>query len=68
MEGRDVSTVDIPGAFVQKDMDDTVHMKIEGTMAEILTKLDPKMDCQYHRSKKGKPVIYAQFKKLFMVP
>eukprot|EP00957_Ditylum_brightwellii_P084697 6439847-Ditylum_brightwellii.AAC.1 len=33
MEGRDVATVDIPGAFMQAEMDDAVHMKIEGTMA-----------------------------------
>eukprot|EP00957_Ditylum_brightwellii_P028719 2169049-Ditylum_brightwellii.AAC.1 len=63
MEGRDVATVDIPGAFMQAEMDDTVHMKIEGTMAEILTKLDPKMHCQCLRSKKGKPVLYVQLKK-----
>eukprot|EP00957_Ditylum_brightwellii_P084518 6426542-Ditylum_brightwellii.AAC.1 len=56
MEERDVATVDIPGAFMQTEMDDVVHMKIEGTMAELLTKLDPKMYRQYLRSEKGKPV------------
>eukprot|EP00957_Ditylum_brightwellii_P166216 12653675-Ditylum_brightwellii.AAC.1 len=38
MESRDVTMVDIPGAFVQADMDGTVHMKIKETMAELLTK------------------------------
>ena len=63
MEGRNVATVDIPGAFMQADMDGTVYMKIEETMAKKLTKLDPKIYHQYLRSKKGKPVLYVQIKK-----
>lgn len=47
MEGRDVATVDIPGAFLQADMEDTVHMKLEGKMAELLVKIDPKMYREY---------------------
>ena len=42
-ENRDVATVDIPGAFMQADMDDVVHMRLEGKMAELLVKIDPKM-------------------------
>ena len=64
MEGRNVATVDIPGAFMQADMNGTVHMIIKGTMAKILTKLDPKMYRQYLRSKKSKPVLYVQLKKV----
>eukprot|EP00957_Ditylum_brightwellii_P183358 13966408-Ditylum_brightwellii.AAC.1 len=63
MEGRDVATVDIPGAFMQADMDDIVHMKIEGTMAELLTKLDPKMYRPFLKNEKGKPIMYVQLKK-----
>ena len=40
-ERRDVATVDIPGAFMQGDQDETVHMRLEGTLAELLTKCDP---------------------------
>eukprot|EP00978_Attheya_sp_CCMP212_P046654 scaffold403813_cov59-Attheya_sp.AAC.1 len=29
-EERDVAVVDIPGAFMQVDMDELVHMKLEG--------------------------------------
>jgi ribosomal protein L22 len=32
-ERRDVGIVDIPNAFMQADMDETVHMKLEGKMA-----------------------------------
>ena len=35
-ERREVMTVDIPGAFMQGDQDETVHMKLEGTLAELL--------------------------------
>jgi hypothetical protein len=39
MEGRDVATVDIPGAFMQADIDEVVHVKFEGEIAEMLVKL-----------------------------
>jgi hypothetical protein len=29
-EGRNFATVDIPGAFMQADPDETLHMKLEG--------------------------------------
>ena len=34
-------TVDIPGAFMHADMDETVHMRIDGPMAELLCRVDP---------------------------
>ena len=40
-EWREVMTVDIPGAFVQGEQDKTIHMKLEGTLAELLAKCDP---------------------------
>ena len=42
-----VVTIDIPGTIMQSNMDgDTVHMKMEGRMVEILTTLEPKL---YHK-------------------
>jgi len=41
MEERDIAIVDIHGAFKQADMSDTMHLKIEGRLAEFL--LDPKL-------------------------
>jgi hypothetical protein len=38
MEERDVATVDIPGAFMQADIDEVVHVKFEGEIAEMLVK------------------------------
>jgi hypothetical protein len=52
-EHRDVATVDIPGAFMQADMEDLVHMKLEGKMAELLVKLDPKLYQKYVQSSRN---------------
>ena len=38
MERCDVVSVDIPGAFMQADMDETVHMRLHGTMAARTTR------------------------------
>ena len=62
-EGRDVATVDIPGAFMQADMDELVHMRLEGTMAELLVKLDPAMYRKYIILENGKKVLYVELKK-----
>ena len=62
-EGRDVATVDIPGAFLQADMDELVHMKLQGKMAELLVKLDPKLYRKYVQIEKGKQVLYVELKK-----
>jgi len=32
---------DIPGAILHADMNDNVHMLLEGTIAEMMLKLDP---------------------------
>ena len=59
MEHLKVATVDIPGAFMQADMEgDTVHIKLRGKMEELLTKLDPKLKCKYE---KGRTVLYVEF-------
>eukprot|EP00957_Ditylum_brightwellii_P125746 9585958-Ditylum_brightwellii.AAC.1 len=44
-------------------MDDIVHMKIEGTMAELLTILDPKMCRPFLKNEQGKSIMYVQLKK-----
>ena len=50
-EGCDVvATVDIPRAFMQADMAVTVHMKLEGKLAELMVRIDPKMYRQHIQS------------------
>jgi hypothetical protein len=63
MEGRDVVTVDIPGAFMQADIDELVHVKLEGKIAEMLVKMDPKLYRKYVKDENGKTVLYVELLK-----
>ena len=63
-ERCDVATVDIPGAFMQGDQDETVHMRLEGTLAELLTKCDPKLYRQYVVTENNKLVLYVELIKV----
>jgi hypothetical protein len=63
MERRDVATLDIPGAFMQADIDEVVHVKFEGEIAEMLVKMDPKMYRKYVKNEKGKTVLYVELLK-----
>ena len=51
-EGRDVATVDIPAAFMQADMEDIVHMKLEGKMESCWSELTQKCTDTTSRLKK----------------
>ena len=42
-EGRDVATIDIPGAFMHDDMKYEVNMKLEGTMADLFDNIYPQI-------------------------
>ena len=49
-EKRDVAAVDIPGAFLQTKMpkgEDNVHVILDGQMAELPAKIDPKTYQEY---------------------
>jgi hypothetical protein len=59
IEGRDVATCDIPGAFMQSDIKGKVVMKLEGVMAEVIIKVDPKQYTKYVVKENGKDVIYV---------
>ena len=56
-------TVDIPGAFMQGDQDETVHMKLEGTLAELLARCDPTKYQPYLANEHGKTVLYVELVK-----
>ena len=62
-ERREVMTVDIPGAFMQGEQDETVYMKLEGTLAKLLTKCDPTKYQPYLTTEHGKPVLYVELVK-----
>ena len=62
MEGQEVMICDIPGAFMQSDMDELLHMKLEGEIAHLLIHLDPSYN-QFLPYECGKPVIYTKLSK-----
>jgi hypothetical protein len=43
LEGRDVAVIDVPGAFMQADMDELVHIRFTGKMVDLLLEIDPDM-------------------------
>jgi hypothetical protein len=64
-EGRDVATVDIPGAFLQTEQDDDeiIHVKLRAEMATLLAEINPQKYKPYLRTEGGKPVVYMKLKK-----
>ena len=40
-EERYVATMDIPGAFIHADMDESFTMRFDGMMAELMVKVCP---------------------------
>ena len=51
-------TIDIPGAFLHADNEDYVIMKMVGTLAKLIVKMNPKLYRQYVILEKGKSVLY----------
>ena len=62
MEGREVVTADIPGAFLQTDYEKgDIHIKLEGAMVTLLEEIDP----EYYKDliftdKRGRKCMYAE--------
>jgi len=47
---------------MQADMDELIHVKLEGELATLLIRLDPTYQ-EYLTTEHGKPVIYAELSK-----
>ena len=62
-ENREVVTIDIPGAFLNATNNDYVVMRMNGTLAELMAKTDPKLYRKYLTDEKGKKVLYLCLKK-----
>ena len=56
-------TIDIPGAFMQVDINALIHVRLEGPMAELLTRVDPSKYCTYMSNDNGKQVLYVELQK-----
>ena len=46
-EQQDVAVVDIPGAFLQADLDDDVWVTFNGTLAELIVRTSLKLYSKY---------------------
>ena len=56
LEGRHVAVIDVPGAFMQADMDELVHVRFTGKMVDLLLEIDRNMygPCAVcHEGRKG---------------
>jgi hypothetical protein len=59
MENRDAATVDVPRAFMQVDMDKTIYMQLEGTMADLLVRISPETYRPHVTMERNKTVLYV---------
>ena len=62
IEKRYVVTCDVPGAFMHSDIDELVHLKLEGDIAELLVRVDPTY-AEFISTENGKTVIYTELSK-----
>jgi Reverse transcriptase (RNA-dependent DNA polymerase) len=62
MEGRDVATIDIPSAFMQAFIDETIHIKFDNELIDLLCEVDPSLK-QFVSYENGKRVLYTKLNK-----
>jgi hypothetical protein len=63
-EGREVSVVDIPGAYLSSDMDEEVIILLCGRLAELMVKTAPNIYRKYITvDEKNQPVLYVKLQK-----
>ena len=66
-ENRDVAVTDITGAYLTTDIDEEVHIILEGKLAEMLVLTAPEVYRTYTTtSANGKPTLYVKLKKYCM--
>ncbi len=63
-ENREVVTINIPGAFLHATNKDYFVMQMNGTLAKLMVKTDPKLYRKYLVDKKGKKVLYLRLQKV----
>jgi hypothetical protein len=64
LENRDVAVIDIPGAFMQVDLDDKmIHVRLTGKMVELLLKIDHELYKSYLMCERGEMVMYVKLLK-----
>ena len=62
-EKQKVVMIDVPGAFLHADNKEYMIMKMNGSLAELMVKTDPKINRKYVTIKKGRQVLYLHLQK-----
>jgi hypothetical protein len=62
LEGRKVVTVDIPGAFMQTDIDELILVKLEDELVDVLLMVDNKY-AEFVTHENGRKVFYVERQK-----
>jgi len=66
-EGRHLVVTDLLGTFLHADMEVDIHMMLEGTISELIVKLDPSLYRKYiWKSKRGRPMILSNKERHYM--
>lgn len=63
MENRDVATVDVPGAFMQANIDEVTYVKIQGAMCDIFVETGPEKYTKFVCVGQGRNTLYLKLKK-----
>ena len=63
MEGRSVAVLDVPGAFMQAEIDELVHVRFTGAMVTLLLEIDHELYKDYVVVEKGEQVMYMELLK-----
>ena len=62
-ESQKVVVLDVPGAFMQVDLDKLVHVQFEGEMVDKLLEIDQDLYGSYITEEKGTKVMYVELLK-----
>jgi hypothetical protein len=62
-ENKEVATINIPGAFLHATNKDSVFMQMNGTLAMLMARTDPKLYRKYLVDKKREKVLYLRLQK-----
>ena len=62
-ENRKVAVLDVPGAFMQVDMDELVHVRFQGEMVDKLLEIDHDLYMSYVSMEHGEKVMYVELLK-----
>ena len=62
-ENRKVAVLDVPGAFMQVDMDELVHVRFQGKMVDKLLEIDHDLYASYVSVENSEKVMYVELLK-----